>query len=209
VSVVVPEEVKRMFRTAAAALAALVLVAGAQAAKLKIGDPAPKFSGLETTDGKSVSLADFKDKDVVVVCVTCNHCPVAVAYEDRLVEFVKKHAGKDSKVTLVAVNVNNGEDDRMPKMKERAKSKGFNFAYAYDPTQKIGRDLGATKTPEFFVFDKERRLAYHGAMDDSMKADKVTKRYLEDAVTSLLKGETPKTAETAPVGCGIRYEKSK
>lgn len=198
-----------MFRFAVATVAALCLVASTQAAPLKIGEPAPKFSGLETTDGKSISLADLKDKDVVVVAITCNHCPVAVAYEDRLIEFAKKHAGKDSKVALVAINVNNIEDDRMDKMKVRAKTKGFNFTYAYDPTQKIAKDLGATKTPEFFVFNKERRLVYTGAMDDSMKADKVTKTYVVDAVKATLAGKTPETETTKPQGCGIKFEKGK
>jgi len=195
-----------MFRFAAAAVAALTLVAGTQAAGLKIGDSAPKFSGLETTDGKSVSLDDFKNKDVLVVAITCNHCPVAIAYEDRIVEFVKKNAGKDSKVGFVAVNVNNGDLDKMPKMKSRAKEKGFNFTYAYDPTQKIAKDLGASVTPEFFVFDKGRHLVYHGAMDDSMKAENVKKHYLDDAVATVLKGETPKTETTTPKGCNIQWE---
>lgn len=195
-----------MNRYAIAAVAALSLVCSAQAAKLKIGDPAPKFSGLATADGKSISLADLKDKDVVVVAITCNHCPVAVAYEDRLIEFAKKHAGKDSKVALVAINVNNLDADKLPAMTERAKSKGFNFPYAYDPSQKIARDLGAEKTPEIFVFNKERRLVYTGAMDDNMKADKVTKTYLVDAVKSALKGEACKPETTAAVGCGIKFD---
>jgi peroxiredoxin len=197
-----------MFRFAAAAVAALALVATTQAAPLKIGEPAPKFTGLEcATSGKSCSLEDLKDKDVLVVCITCNHCPVAVAYEDRLVAFAKKHCGKDSKVALVAINVNNSEADKLPAMKDRAKNKGFNFPYAYDPSQKIARDLGASKTPEFFVFNKERRLVYTGAMDDSMKADKVSKHYVEDAVVAALKGQTPAKETTPAVGCGIQYDK--
>jgi len=197
-----------MFRFVTAAFAAAVLAVSAQAAPLKAGSKAPNFSGLETADGKSVSMSDFKDKDVLVVCITCNHCPVAVAYEDRIVEFAKKHAGPDSKIGFVAINVNNMEADKLPKMTERAKEKGFNFPYAYDPTQKIARELGAAKTPEFFVFDKERKLVYTGAMDDGgMKADKVTKHYLVDAVEAALKGEMPKTQSTAAVGCGIAYER--
>ncbi|MBX7103219.1 MAG: thioredoxin family protein [Gemmataceae bacterium] len=198
-----------MFRFAAAAIAALALTAGVNAAPLKIGEPAPKFSGLEcATTGKSASLEDFKGKDVLVVVVTCNHCPVAIAYEDRLVAFAKKHCGKDSKVGLIAVNVNNSAADKMDKMQDRSKSKGFNFPYLYDPSQKIAKDLGATRTPEFFVFDKERRLVYTGAMDDNMKdASKVTKNYLEDAVLASLKGNKPATEETKAVGCGIQWDK--
>jgi peroxiredoxin len=199
-----------MVRFASAALVAVLSLAALQAAPLKIGSAAPKFSGLEcaTMPGKSASLADFSKKDVVVYVITCNHCPVAKAYEDRLIEFSKKYGGADSKVQLVAFSVNDSEADSLPHMKDRAKEKGFNFPYLYDGTQKIARELGATATPEFFVFNKERRLVYTGAMDDSMNADKVTKHYVEDAVKAALKGETPKTETTKPVGCGIQYSKS-
>jgi len=196
-----------MTRFVTAAFAAAVLAVSAQAAPIKIGSPAPNFSGLETADGKSVSLADYKDKDVLVVCITCNHCPVAIAYQDRMVEFAKKYAGPDAKVGLVAINVNNSEADKLPKMKDVAKEKGFNFPYAYDPSQKIAKDLGASVTPEFFVFNKERRVVYTGAMDDSMSADKVTKHYLADAVEAALKGETPKVETNKARGCGIQWEK--
>ena len=197
-----------MVRFASAALVAVLSVWTIQAAPLKIGSPAPKFSGLEcASTGKSCSQADLKNKDVVVFVITCNHCPVAKAYEDRLIEFAKKH-GPDSKVQLVAFSVNTGEADSLPNMKERAKEKGFNFPYLYDGSQKIARELGASATPEFFVFNKERRLVYTGAMDDNMNAGKVTKHYLEDAVDAALKGETPKTATTPAVGCGIQYSKS-
>src|SRR5207302_11015687 len=122
--------------TALAVVAGLAFLAGTAEAgkynkKLNIGDAAPVFSGLEGTDGRSHSLADFKDKDVLVVAVTTNHCPVAMAYEDRLAVFGKKHAGPDSKVGFIAINVNTGEEDRLPKMTERAKDKGFSFPYAF------------------------------------------------------------------------------
>jgi peroxiredoxin len=198
-----------MTRFVTAALAAAAVAVSAQAAPLKIGSPAPNFSGLESADGKSVSLADFKDKDVVVVCITCNHCPVAIAYQDRIIDFARKHAGPDSKVGFVAINVNNADEDKLPKMKERAKEKGFTFPYAYDPSQKIARDLGASRTPEFFVFNKERKLVYTGALDDSMNVGKVTKHYLVDAVEAALKGETPKVETSPAVGCGIMYERKR
>jgi thiol-disulfide isomerase/thioredoxin len=191
----------------AVAIVALALTASlAYADQLAIGSPAPTFNALEGTDGKNHSLADYKDKDVLVVCVTTNHCPVAVAYEDRIVNFAKKHAGPTSKVGFFAVNVNNAEDDRMPMMKQRAKEKGFVFTYAYDPSQKIARELKATRTPEFFVFDKDRKLVYTGALDDNQNMDKVTKHYLADAVEASLKGQKPATPTTTPVGCGIMYE---
>lgn len=205
-----------MIRYAMAAVCAAALAIGTAEAgkfnkKINIGDNCPNFTGLEcATSGKSASLADFKDKDAIVIAITCNHCPMAVAYEDRLIAFAKKHCGTDSKVALIAINVNNGEADRIDKMKERCKEKGFNFAYLYDPSQKIARDLGATRTPEFFVFDKNRKLVYTGAFDDGKaKAENATKQYVETAVLAALKGQAASETETAPVGCGIQFDKKK
>jgi len=199
-----------MVRFASAALVLAFTAMSLDAAPLKIGSSAPTFGSLEcaTMPGKTCSLADLKGKDVVVYVVTCNHCPVAKAYEDRLIEFAKKHSGKDSKVQLVAFSVNSGDADSFDNMKERAKEKGFNFPYLHDGSQKIAKDLGATATPEFFVFNKDRKLVYTGAMDDNMKADKVTKHYVEDAVQAALKGDKPSTETTAPVGCGIAWAKA-
>jgi peroxiredoxin len=196
-----------MIRYAAVALAlvGLALIPTARA-DIKIGDPAPAFSGLEGVDGKSKSLDDYKNKDVLVVVITCNHCPVAVQYEDRIIEFTKKYAGPDSKVGLVAINVNNLEQDKLPAMKERAKEKGFNFDYLYDPSQKIARELGAKVTPEFYVFNKERKLVYHGAMDDSNNPASVKTNFLAPAVEAALAGSTPQTAETKARGCSVKFD---
>lgn len=176
--------------------------------KVKIGDPAPAFS-LPGVDGKMHSLGEYK-ADALVVVITCNHCPVAVAYEDRLIDFTKKHvAGSGGKVQLVAINVNNLEADKLPKMVERAKEKGFNFPYLYDESQEIGRALGASVTPEFYVFNKERKLVYTGAMDDNNNAGAVKTNYLEPAVKAALSGSTAEVAETRARGCSVKYEKSK
>src|SRR5438876_8158488 len=145
-----------MFRLVSLALfaaAGLALVAApTAAAPIKVGTQAPDFKGLEATDGKSYSLADFKGKDVFVLCITCNHCPVAIAYEDRIIDFAKKYAGQNGKVGFIAINVNPGEEDGLPQMKQRVKDKSLPYVYAIDPSQKIGRQLGAFVTPEFFVF---------------------------------------------------------
>jgi peroxiredoxin len=184
---------------------AMPVCAGEFNKKISIGDAAPDFSKLEGVDGKSHSLADFKDKDVLVIAITCNHCPVAVAYEDRLVEFAKKHAGSSSKVVFLAVCVNTIDEDKLPKMKERAKEKGFTFPYLSDPSQKIGRELGASVTPEFFVFNKDRKLVYMGSFDDKQREP--TTNYVEDAVKSVLDGKKVEKAETRPFGCGVLYER--
>lgn len=173
--------------------------------KLSIGDAAPAWKNLPGVDGKNHSLGDLKDKDVVVVVITCNQCPVASTYEDRVIEFANKHAGPESKVALVAINVNNNDEDKLSKMKERAQERGFRFPYLYNESQQIGRRLGATVTPEFFVFDKDRKVVYMGAMDDSMSPGEVKTHYLEDAVKAVLHGETAPKAETRPLGCGVQY----
>jgi peroxiredoxin len=180
--------------------------AGTYNKKLSVGDAAPAWSGLPGTDGKKHALADLMDKKAVVLVFTCNSCPVAASYEDRIIAFAKKHAAD---VAVVAVNVNTVEADRLDKMAERAKEKGFQFAYLYDESQQIARDYGANFTPEFFVLDRERKVAYLGAIDDKNKPEDVKLHYLEDAVTALLKGEKPKPAETQARGCQIRFARAK
>lgn len=176
---------------------------------LKIGDQAPAWSNLPGTDDKTHSLADLKDKDAVVVVFICNSCPVATDYEDRIVDFVRRHADA-GRVGLVAINVNKIEEDSLPRMKERAAAKHFDFPYLYDDSQQIAKDYGATYTPEFFVLDKQRRLAYMGAMDDSSNPKQAKVNYLDPAVAAVLGGEKPQVQETpASAGCMIRYAKQR
>jgi peroxiredoxin len=174
-------------------------------AAVKLGDPAPKFKGVVGIDDKKHSLSDFKDSRLVVLVFTCNHCPVAAAYEKRLVAL--QDAYKPKGVQLVAVNVNNIEPDRLDKMKQRAKDKKFNFPYLYDSSQKLGRDYGATVTPHVFVLDQKRKVVYIGAIDDKMNPDEVKKTFLRDAIEALLDGKKPPEAVTKQFGCGIKYEK--
>jgi peroxiredoxin len=174
------------------------------AGELKVGAAAPDFKNLVGVDGQKHSLADYKDAKLVVVAFICNHCPVAQAYEDRLIALQKQYEPKG--VQFVAVNVNNIPADRLDEMKKRAKDKGFNFPYLYDSTQKIGHDFGAAVTPHVFVLDKDRKVAYVGAVDDNMQADKAKKHYLDDALEALLAGKEPPKAQTKAFGCGIKYE---
>jgi peroxiredoxin len=173
--------------------------------KIKIGQPAPNFKDLPGVDGKAHSLAEFtKDAKCTVLVITCNHCPVATAYEDRLVQFAREYESKG--VRLVAINVNNIDDDKLPAMKARAKEKGFNFPYLYDESQKIGRELGAAVTPEFFVLDGKGAVVFTGAMDDSMTANKVKKQYLRDAVNAVLAGKPVAMSKVARSGCSVKYD---
>ena len=173
---------------------------------LSIGDAAPAWADLEGTDGKKHALADFKDKDVLVVVFTCNSCPVAEAYESRILAFAKANP----KVGLVAINVNTAKDDALPAMKVRAEKKKFGFAYLYDPTQEIARNYGAKYTPEFFVLNKDRKVVYMGAMDDKSPPGEAKVMHLEAAVKAAADGKKPDTAETsAAAGCGIRFNPKK
>ena len=113
--------------------------AGTYNKQLNIGDAAPDWSGLVGTDEKKHSLTDLKGKEVVVICFTCNTCPYAVDYEDRLIALAKKFAAEDARCALVAINANKVKDDLLPAMQERAKSKGFNFPYLHDESQQVAR----------------------------------------------------------------------
>jgi peroxiredoxin len=175
---------------------------------LGIGDQAPAWEKLEGTDGKKHSLADLEGKDVVVVVFTCNSCPVAANYEDRIIAFTEKHARPDSKVAVVAINVNTGKDDALPAMKARAEKKKLNHPYLFDPTQEIARKYGATFTPEFFVLDRGRKVVYTGAMDDKAPPGEAKLHYLEMAVETTLAGKPVSPAETsAAAGCRIKYNR--
>lgn len=175
---------------------------------LSVGDVAPVWKDLEGTDDKKHSLDDLKAKDAVVLVFICNSCVVAEDYEDRIIAFADKHC-KDSKAALVAINVNTIKEDQLPKMKERAEKRKFNFAYLYDPSQEIAKKYGARFTPEFFVLGKDRKIAYMGAMDDKSKAADVKENYLVPALEAALTGKPAATGETIGRGCRIRFNPAK
>lgn len=172
---------------------------------LKIGDAGPAWADLVGVDDKRHSLDELKDAQLVVVAFTCLSCPVATDYEGRIVALARRF--KDQKVAFVAINVNTIEADNLPHMKERAASHDWPFPFLFDPTQKIAKDYGATFTPEFYVLDRERRVAYMGGLDDNSSAEVATKHYLSQAIEALLAGKKPELAETAAIGCQIRYER--
>jgi len=187
-----------MVRRTFLALSLVALCAPAWSAELEIGTHAPEFKALPGVDGKEYSLPEMKDAKVVVVCFTCNRCPVAVAYEDRFVEFSKKYASKG--VKFVAINANRKTED-IAAMKTRAEEKGFNFPYVFDKSGKLATEYGARVTPHIFVLDQSRNVAYVGAFDDDQ--EKPTKNYVADAVDSLLAGKKVETTKTKAFGCGI------
>jgi peroxiredoxin len=172
-----------------------------------VGDQVTGWSKLPGTDGKEHSLKDLESVDIVVVVFTCNSCPYAVDYEDRINALAKRFAESKQNAAIIAINSNKIETDLMPAMKKRAEEKAFKFAYLFDESQEVAKQFGAIRTPEFFVLNRERKIVYMGAMDDNTQSDAVTKKYLESAIDAVIAGKPIDIAETAPVGCLIRFER--
>ena len=172
---------------------------------LSIGDTAPVWSNLPGTDGKSHSLADYKDKAAIVLVFTCASCPTAVDYEDRINDLAKRLGGPNGKVAVVAVCVHRVKGDSLAELTERAKQREFAFDYLHDESQKIAKDYGAIFTPEFYVLGRDRKIVYMGAFDDKTDAAKAQQRHVEAAITAVLKSEQPAVKETIARGCRVRY----
>jgi peroxiredoxin len=173
-----------------------------------IGDSAPDWRDLPGADGKRYSLSDFQKYDILVVAFTCNTCPTAVDYEDRLMALTADCA-KQGRCAVVAINANRVADDELPKMEERAKIRKFNFPYLRDESQAVAKAYGATVTPEFFVLDRERRIVYMGALDDSTEAANVKVQYVQLAIDAALVGKSPDVTETVGRGCLVRYARER
>lgn len=192
-----------------ALLFCISLQAGEYNEVLKIGDLAPTWEALPGSDGKNHSLSDLKDKDVVVVAFTCLSCPTAVDYEDRFNALARQYEAANVKVGFAAICVNRIPADRLDKLTERATKRKLAVPFLYDESQKIAKDFGAVFTPEFFVLNQERKVVYMGAMDDATDANKVTKRFVEDAVAAALKGQMSLVKETIGRGCRVRYARER
>ena len=176
-----------------------------------VGDNVTDFS-LKNINGKNVALADYTKAKGFIIIFTCNHCPFAKAYEERIVALDKKYASLGYPV--IAINPNDAvqyPDDDFNSMKVRAKEKGFTFPYLHDESQAVARKFGALKTPHIYIVQKENNnlnIKYIGAIDDnSDDATAVTEKYVESAVDALLKGEPVAVANTKAIGCGIKAKK--
>ncbi len=170
---------------------------------LDIGSTAPTWEPLEGIDGGRYGSDDVAGAPLTVVVFTCNGCPYAVDYEDRLVALHRRWKD-EGKVRIVAINSNAIPDDSLDAMRERAEAKSFEFVYLKDPESKLAEAFGAVRTPEWFLLDAERKVIYMGAFDDASDPEKVTERHLENAIDAHLAGKPIETAETAPVGCLVR-----
>jgi peroxiredoxin len=206
-----------MKRTVFAASAALVLAAFS-AGRVRAQDAGPKplaiggaipMAGekMKNIDGRQIAVADVKGPKGTLVIFTCNACPYAKAWEDRIVALGNEFAGLG--VGVVAVNANDpgkNVEDGYDTMKTRAHDKGYRFPYVVDATSNVARAYGATRTPEAFLFDAQGKLVYHGTVDDNAQdPDKVTARYLRDALQAVSSGQDVAVKETKALGCSIKF----
>ncbi|MFN0197521.1 MAG: thioredoxin family protein [Planctomycetaceae bacterium] len=172
--------------------------------RVNIGDAAPDWRDLKGVDDQMHSLSDYADDKILVLMFTCNHCPVAKSYEARVKSLVDEYA--EQGVKIVAISCSKFPADSLEKMKNRAESEKFNFDYVQDLSQQTGLIYGASVTPQIFVLDEQRHIAYMGAIDDNMQVAKVKHHYLKDALDALLAGTPLEITETKPKGCEIEYE---
>lgn len=191
-----------------------IAIAGEYNMVLSIGDPMPVFESLPTTDGDTLSSTELGESVVVLVALA-NHCPWVKGMDGGLVELVDQFEGQD--VRVVGFSVNHREDDRLPAMKKHAGKNGYNFTYVYDESQDLGRQLGASRTPEYFVFNADRKLVYMGLLTNSparktrsggisfINGDPVD-FYAANAITATLTGEATDPAETRAHGCSLEYQ---
>ncbi|WP_242132785.1 thioredoxin family protein [Aestuariivivens marinum] len=174
----------------------------------QIGDVVNDFK-LKNIDGNMVSLSDYKDAKGFIITFTCNTCPYAVMYEDRIIELNNKYAPKGYPVIAIMPNNTNVKPgDNFEAMKKRAKTKGFTFPYLIDKEQTVFPKFGATRTPQVFVLKKTKKgsvVKYIGAIDDNYKdASEVNTKYVENAVKALLEGREVEQKETKAIGCSIK-----
>jgi len=168
-------------------------------------ETAPAFD-LPGVDGRNHSLEEYADATVLVLVQSCNHCPYVIAWEGRINALQREYA--DRGVKIVALSSNDPDAypaDSFDRMVEHARDAGYVIDYLYDESQDVARALGSERTPEVFVYDADRRLVYHGAVDDNREEDQATAHYLRDAIEAALGGETPAVTDTPAVGCTVKW----
>lgn len=173
--------------------------------ELELGKPAPDFS-LPGTDGKTHTWKDVAGEKGTLVVFTCNHCPYAVAYQQRIIDMTAKY--KPQGVNVIAISSNDAKsypDDSFELMKVRADSMKYNFPYLYDESQAVALKYGPKVTPHVFLFDSKGMLAYRGRIDDSAKEHEVKKRELTEALDALVGGKAIPTAATTAFGCSVKW----
>lgn len=174
---------------------------------LPLGTPIIDFA-LPDTAGKIHSPTDYADRKVLVMMFICNHCPYVQAIRDRLITLQASYDPQE--VQLIGINANDATeypDDSPEAMKKAITEFGINFPYLIDETQEVAKNYQAQCTPDIYVFDQNRKLAYHGRLDDSWKdPSKVTKQELKEAIDALLRGENPSANQQSSMGCSIKWK---
>jgi peroxiredoxin len=190
-------------------------LAGADHPVLPLGSPLPDFK-LPAVDGREYTPADFQAAKVLVIVFTCNHCPTAQAYQERLKKLVTEYQPRGA--AFLAINPNHAAavrldemgytdlGDTFAEMKIRAAHQQFNFPYADDgPTQAVVAKFGAVATPHVFIFDRARHLGYQGRIDDSEREALVKHHDARDAIEALLAGREPAVTTTKVFGCSLKW----
>ena len=172
----------------------------------KIGDVATDFK-LKNVDGTTFSMSDLKDAKGYIVVFTCNECPFAKMYEDRLIELHNEYAPKGYSVITINPNVSEtNEKENFKAMQIRAEEKAFPFVYLADVEHKVSSKYGAIRTPHVYLLDKKLKVQYIGTIDDNAKSSEDVKvKFLENAINSLENGEKPTPNFTKAIGCPIKY----
>jgi len=174
---------------------------------LKIGDRAIDFS-LPGTDGRIYTLSSFVIAKAIAIIFTCNHCPYAQSYQDRIIAIQKEYEQKG--LRIVAINPNDAEnypEDSFDAMVERAKERKYNFPYLRDEMQEATEAYGAEVTPDVFLFDQKKILRYRGRIDDNWRdPSKVRSQDFKNAIDAVLSGKEPPVKEARAVGCSIKWK---
>jgi peroxiredoxin len=174
---------------------------------LALGTPCPDFR-LPSVDGKTLARDDFRDATALVVMFICNHCPYVQAVEDRIIALAHEYGPRGVQFVGICSNDPTGYPEDAPaKLLARSRAKGYGFPYLVDASQNVARAFDAVCTPDIYVYDRERRLAYHGRIDDDWQhPSKVTRRELADALDALLAGKLPSRHQLHAIGCSIKWK---
>lgn len=176
---------------------------------LQLGEPAPPFALPDVVTGKTITLDTFADKKALLVMFICRHCPFVVHVREELARIGRDYAGKS--LGIVAISSNDAEaypEDSPESLKEMALQWGFNFPVCYDETQEVAKAYKAACTPDFYLFDENRRLVYRGQLDDSRPGNgiPVTGKDLRAAIDAVLEGREVPKEQKPSIGCNIKWK---
>ncbi len=177
---------------------------------LQLGTPAPTFSLKDVVSGRTITLESFAGKSALLIMFICRHCPYVIHIQNGIAKLGADYAERD--IGIVAISSNDPltyPDDAPDRLKEMAEQLNFRFPLCFDETQDVAKAYKAACTPDFYLFDKERRLAYRGQLDDSRPGNNkpVTGRDLRAAIEALLTGKQIEGTQRPSIGCSIKWKK--